>query len=165
MNEDNKKENDACSEESTIDNNENVETAEYNYNELNDKYIRLQAEFQNYKKRTEKEKIDIIKYGKESVFTELLEVIDNFERATAHEDNHEAYISGTKHVYTQLYEILKKNGLESIEAVGQEFDPTLHNAVLQEESDKGENLIIEELQKGYILNGKVIRHSMVKVSK
>ncbi|AFK87063.1 protein grpE [Thermoanaerobacterium aotearoense SCUT27] len=131
---------------------------------------RLKAEFENYRRRTEKEKADLIEYGKEQVILDILPVIDNFERAleASHGDNEEiaSFKEGVNLIYRQFKGILEKIGVKEIEALGQIFDPYKHHAVMQEEvEDKKENEIIEVFQKGYMFNNKVIRPSMVKVAK
>ncbi len=130
-----------------------------------DKYTRLMADFQNYKKRTEKEKADVYSFANEKIMTDLLQVIDNFERALGSECQDDAYAEGMQMIFKQLTDILKSAGLEEIEAVGHDFDPNFHHAVLTDsnpEFDSGK--VTEVLQKGYELNGKVIRPSMVKVN-
>jgi len=131
---------------------------------------RLKAEFENYRRRTEKEKADLIEYGKEQVILDILPVIDNFERAleTQYDDNGEnaSYKEGINLIYRQFKGILEKMGVKEIESLGQMFDPYKHHAVMQEEAEgKKENEIIEVFQKGYMFNNKVIRPSMVKVAK
>ncbi|MEG6569031.1 nucleotide exchange factor GrpE [Thermoanaerobacterium thermosaccharolyticum] len=131
---------------------------------------RLKAEFENYRRRTEKEKADLIEYGKEQVILDILPVIDNFERAleTQYDDNGEnaSFKEGINLIYRQFKGILEKMGVKEIESLGQMFDPYKHHAVMQEEAEgKKENEIIEVFQKGYMFNNKVIRPSMVKVAK
>lgn len=129
------------------------------------KYVRLMAEFQNYKKRTAKEKEDIYAFGAEKVMLSLLEVLDNFDRALEQGCSDEKHAEGIKLVHTQLMNALKKNGLEEIEALGEDFDPNFHSAVLMEDTDEYESgKVCFVVQKGYKLNGKVIRPSMVKVA-
>lgn len=133
--------------------------------ELNTKYMRLMADFQNYKRRTEKEKSDIYAYANEKIVSELLDVIDNFERALAHGEGDESFIQGMNNIFKIFKGVLEKSGLEEIEALGNEFDPNYHNAVMTEESSEYESgCVTEVLQRGYKLNGKVIRPSMVKVA-
>ena len=132
------------------------------------KYLRLMAEFQNYKKRVAKEKTDIHAYANEKIVTELLEVLDNFERALASDTSaeDEGYAQGMKLIFDQLLGVLIKSGLEEVKALGEEFDPNLHNAVMTANSDEYDsNKVCNVLQKGYSLNGKVIRPSMVTVAK
>lgn len=135
--------------------------------DISDKYMRLQAEFQNFKKRTEKEKSNLYKFANEKLFVDLLPLMDNMERALAStEDGSEGIVDGLKMIKKSLDEIFTKNGVEGINAVGEAFDPELHHAVMSDESDDHDSEhVIEEFQKGYKLNEKVIRHSMVKVSK
>ncbi|WP_312094997.1 nucleotide exchange factor GrpE [Aminipila sp.] len=133
--------------------------------EVNGKYMRLMADFQNYKRRTEKEKSDIYAYANEKIVSELLDVIDNFERALAHGEGDEGFVQGMNNIFKIFKGVLEKSGLEEIEAQGIEFDPNFHNAVMTEESSEHESgCVTEVLQKGYKLNGKVIRPSMVKVA-
>lgn len=130
------------------------------------KYLRLMADFQNYKKRVEKEKSDIYAFANEKIVLELLDVIDNFERALNHQGEEESIIfEGMNKIYKQLKGVLEKSGLEEIEAMGMDFDPNLHNAVMTEASTEYEHgKVTDVLQKGYVLNKKVIRHTMVKVA-
>lgn len=127
---------------------------------------RLKAEFENYKKRTDKEKNELIEYGQEKIILEILPVIDNFERALNSEGDLKALKEGIELVYRQFKTILDKCGVKEIDAEGLIFDPYKHHAVMQaEEEGRKENEIIEVFQKGYTLNDKVIRPSMVKVAK
>lgn len=134
--------------------------------DLKAQHIRLMADFQNYKRRAEKAKRTSYSHGREDLVADLLPIIDNFERALEHEgDVDGGFKEGTEMIYKQLTDILKKAGLEEIEALGVEFDPNVHNAVMTEDTDEYEsNVISEVMQKGYKLNGKVIRPSMVKVA-
>ena len=132
------------------------------------KYLRLMAEFQNYKKRVAKEKSDIHSYANEKIVTELLEVLDNFERALATDNSTdvEGYAQGMKLIFDQLLGVLTKSGLVEVKALGEEFDPNMHNAVMTTDSEEYDsNKVCNVLQKGYTLNGKVIRPSMVTVAK
>lgn len=134
----------------------------------NEKYVRLMAEFQNYKKRVAKEKNDIREYATEKLVMELLPVLDNFERALAAsaEDDPAGYAKGMELIFTQMVTELRKSGLAEVEAEGQDFDPTKHNAVMTEENEELESgKVSKVLQKGYALNDKVIRPSMVAVTK
>ena len=134
----------------------------------NEKYVRLMAEFQNYKKRVAKEKSDIREYATEKLVMELLPVLDNFERALAAsaEDDPAGYAKGMELIFTQMVTELQKSGLAEVEAEGQDFDPTKHNAVMTEENEELESgKVSKVLQKGYALNDKVIRPSMVAVTK
>ncbi|MFR7989858.1 MAG: nucleotide exchange factor GrpE [Anaerovoracaceae bacterium] len=129
------------------------------------KYLRLMADFQNYKRRAEKEKSEIYAYANEKLAVQLLDVIDNFERALQHETADENYIEGMKMIFKQLTGVLEKAGLEEINALGEDFDPNFHNAVMTEDNaDYESGKVTEVMQKGYLLNKKVIRPSMVKVN-
>ena len=128
------------------------------------RYLRLLAEFQNYKKRTEKEKTDLYSYANEKIMAELLEVLDNFERALE-QDAGDGFKEGMELIFTQLTNVLTKAGLAEITALGEDFDPNVHNAVMAEETEEYESgKVSGVMQKGYTLNGKVIRPSMVKVA-
>ena len=133
--------------------------------QMKDLAQRTQAEFMNYKKRVAKEMQDISTFANENIITQLLLVLDNFDRAIESEkDNDTPFLQGVIMIKKQLEDTLFKNGLEEIDALGQEFDPNLHHAVMQEEADE-KNKVLEVFQKGYKLKEKVIRPSMVKVSK
>ena len=130
--------------------------------------LRIQAEYENYKKRTQKEKEAERKYKSQDLVQELLPVLDNFERALKVEATEEtkSLIDGITMVYNQLQDALKSQGVEVIEAEGKEFDPNIHHAVMQVEEEGIEsNIIEEELQKGYMLKDRVVRPAMVKVNK
>ena len=130
----------------------------------NTKYLRLMADFQNYKKRVEKEKKDLYAYANENIMNDLLTVLDNFERALDH-DAGEGFKEGVEMIFKQLGDALEKSGLAEIPALGEEFDPMKHNAVMTEDTDEYESgKVSGVMQKGYTLNGKVIRPSMVKVA-
>ena len=130
-----------------------------------ERYMRLMAEFQNYKKRAAREKSDIHAYANEKIVGELLPVLDNFERALdTKSDDMEGYVKGMELIFTQLKTALESAGLSEIPALGEEFDPKLHNAVMTEASEEQEDGTVSKvLQKGYKLNDKVIRPSMVAV--
>ena len=134
--------------------------------ELNAKYMRLMADFQNQKKRFDKEKADIHQYANEKIVKNLLEVLDNFERALdATKDADPNLHEGMELIFKQLMAALEKAGVAEIKALGEEFDPNFHNAVMMEETDEFEsNKVSGVMQKGYTLNSKVIRPSMVKVA-
>ena len=125
----------------------------------------VQADFENYKKRADQEKIDCIQTSSKYIIEKLLPILDNFELALKHTKNQEEFIKGIELIYSQLYELLEKEGLKPINAENNKFDPYLHEALIQEESDKEENTVIEELQKGYLFKGNVLRHSKVKIAK
>ena len=155
---------DNASEAAAEDNSKKAETEENG----DTKYLRLMAEFQNYKKRVAKEKSDIHAYANEKIVTELLEVLDNFERALATDNSTdvEGYAQGMKLIFDQLLGVLTKSGLVEMKALGEEFDPNMHNAVMTADSEEYDsNKVCSVLQKGYTLNGKVIRPSMVTVAK
>jgi molecular chaperone GrpE len=128
------------------------------------RYLRLMADFQNYKKRVEKEKRDLYSYANEKLMNELLAVVDNFERALDH-DADEGFKEGIEMIFKQLQDVLEKSGLAEIPALGEEFDPNVHSAVMTEETEEYESgKVSGVMHKGYTLNGKVIRPSMVKVA-
>ena len=131
----------------------------------NEKYIRLMADFQNYKRRTEKDKADVYAYANEKIMTALLQVLDNFERALSQECSDESYVEGMNLIFKQMHEVLVKSGLEEIEALGKAFDPNFHHAVLTDDNEEYESgAVTAVLQKGYKRNDKVIRPAMVSVN-
>ncbi len=136
--------------------------------ELSDKLLRQMAEFDNFRKRTEKEKSAMYEIGAKDIIEKLLPVVDNFERGfmtVAEEDKEDAFVTGMEMVYKQLMTMLETVGVKPIEAVGQEFNPDLHNAVMHVEDETvGDNIIVEEFQKGYTYRDSVVRYSMVKVA-
>ena len=136
--------------------------------ELQDKVTRQMAEFDNFRKRSEKEKAAMYSMGARDVLEKMLEVLDNFERgfdAVEEDDQDDAFVQGMQMVYKQMLEALEKLGVKPIEAVGQPFDPNYHNAVMHEDNEEaGENEVVAEFQKGYMYHDDVIRHSMVKVA-
>ncbi|MCD4713760.1 MAG: nucleotide exchange factor GrpE [Clostridiales bacterium] len=136
--------------------------------QLNDKYLRLNAEYQNYRKRVEKEKADIFKYGTEKLFIELLPIMDNFERALSSQNTEkmdQKILDGIVMIKKSFESFFDKNGVKKIEALGQPFDPVMHHAVMTESVEDSESEhVVEVLQDGYLMNDKVIRTSMVKVS-
>ncbi len=123
----------------------------------------LQADFDNYKKRVLREREEFIRQANENLIKELLVILDDFERCLASMKNKED-LKGLELIYKNFLKILKTFGLKKIEAVGKKFDPYYHEVLLKEKSDKEEGIILEEFQSGYLLNGKVIRHSKVKIS-
>lgn len=156
------------SEETVVD---PMAELQINLEQLNDKYLRLNAEYQNYRKRVEKEKSDIFKYGHEKIIIEMLPIMDNFERALAASVTDEAatvenkVLDGIKMIKKGLDELFSKHHVNKIEALGQPFDPIKHHAVMTVEAEDGESdHVIEVFQEGYLLNDKVIRPSMVKVT-
>lgn len=136
--------------------------------ELNDRLLRNLAEFENFRKRTDKEKSQMFEMGAKSIIEKILPAIDSFElgmAAMSEEDKASGVGQGMEKIYKQLMTILEGAGVKQIEALGKEFDPNLHNAVMHEENEEfGENTVSQELQKGYMYNDTVIRHSMVKVA-
>jgi molecular chaperone GrpE len=134
-----------------------------------DEYLRLAAEFDNYRKRTTRDYINLVKTANEGLIADLLEVLDNFERAfKSREENHdaEAYHRGISMLYDKLLDVLSREGLKRFDSVGHIFDPRLHEAVMQVEDDGAEpDTVASELQAGYLLNDKVIRHARVGVVK
>lgn len=135
--------------------------------ELNDRYVRQLAEFENFRNRTQKEKEAMFEVGAKSIIEKILPVVDNFERGIAaltDDEKEGAFAKGMQGVYKQLIDELDKLEVKEIEAVGQEFDPNLHNAVMQVESEEYESgVVAAELQKGYTYRGQVVRYSMVSV--
>ena len=136
--------------------------------ELTDRVRRQMAEFDNFRKRTEKEKTQMFETGAKSIVEKILPVVDNFERglaAVTEEEKGSPFVEGMENIYKQMMTMLEEAGVKPIEAVGQEFDPNLHNAVMHiEDEEFGENIIAEEFQKGYTYRDSVVRHSMVKVA-
>jgi len=135
-----------------------------------DKFLRVAAEFDNYKKRVARERTDFIKFGNEALVKDMLPIVDSLDRALEHSsdgfEEFEAFISGFKLIQEQLLGCLEKHGVERIQSVGMDFDPNIHEAMLQIESKElGENKIVEEFEKGYLLNGRLLRPAKVSVSK
>ena len=135
--------------------------------ELNDKLLRKVAEFDNFRKRNEKEKSKMFEIGATSIVEKVLPVIDSFERGleiVRENDADNAFVEGMEKVYKQLLTCLEEAGVKAIDALGKEFDPNFHNAVMHDEDpEQGENIVIEELQKGYMYKDIVVRYSIVKV--
>lgn len=136
--------------------------------DLTDKLTRQMAEFDNYRKRTEKEKSAMYEIGARDVIEKILPVVDNFERGfvtVSEEEKENPFVQGMDKVYKQLMTMLEGLGVKPIEALGQEFNPELHHAVMHvEDEEAGENVIVEEFQKGYTYRDSVVRYSMVKVA-
>ena len=136
--------------------------------ELNDRYVRLFAEFDNFRKRTDTEKSGMFNEGEKTVLLKVLPLIDNFERALQNvpeEEKDSPFADGIEKIYRSFMDLLKTLGVTPIEAVGNEFDANLHNAVMHvEDEEAGENIVVEEFQKGYMFRDKVLRYSMVKVA-
>ena len=137
--------------------------------QLKDKYLRTLAEYENFRKRSEKEKAQMFELGAKSIIEQLLPVVDNFERALEHiseEEKENSFTKGVEGIYKQIQKMFSDCDIQAIEAVGQKFDPALHNAVMtEEEGDAEEDTVTADLQKGYTYRGNVVRHSMVKVKK
>lgn len=133
--------------------------------EKKDRLLRLQADFDNFRRRSAKEREEISAVVTQNFCKDMLPLLDNFERAMAAETKDvEAFQKGVEMIFTQFQEVLKKNGLEQIEAVGQKFDPNFHQAVMRvEDPEKEDDTVAQELQKGYMAKGRVIRPSMVQV--
>ena len=141
-----------------------IEEKNKSIEELTDTLKRLQAEFENYKKRIEKEKAEFAKYANAGIISGILPIIDSFELALKHSGEKEKFVEGMKMVYAQLYSMLEAEGLKPIKAAGEKFDPYRHEVLMKEASDKPEGTILEEFQRGYMLNDKVLRFSKVKIS-
>ena len=146
-----------------------LEAKDESIKELQAKMLYLQAEFENFKKLKIKEKQEVLKYGNETLLQELVPVIDNLEMALAHAthaDDIKVIVEGVKITLNQFLKVLEKSGVERIEALGTKFDPNLHEALYQEERDDVEpDMVVSEVQKGYLLNGRLVRPSRVSVSK
>ena len=133
--------------------------------ELTDRLKRSMAEFDNYRKRTEKEKSSMYIIGARDIVEKMLPIVDNFERGLAQAPEDDPFAEGMKMIYKQMMTAFDEMGVKPIEAVGKEFDPNLHNAVMHVEDESvGENIVVEEFQKGYTYKDFVVRHSMVKVA-
>ena len=137
--------------------------------QLKDKYLRTLAEYENFRKRSEKEKAQMFELGAKSIIEQLLPVVDNFERALEHiseEEKENSFVKGVEGIYKQIQKMFSDCDIQAIEAVGQKFNPALHNAVMtEEEGDAEEDTVTADLQKGYTYRGNVVSHSMVKVKK
>ena len=169
---DSQEEKDDAEKEATVEKEENKKEKknplQEKIDELNDKVLRQMAEFENFRKRTDKEKSQQFELGQGNVLEKLLPVVDNFERGLAAVPEAEkdgAFADGMNKIYKQLIKQLEDLGVTPIEAVGKEFDPGLHNAVMQVESQEYESgIVAQELQKGYMFHDTVLRHSMVAVA-
>lgn len=143
-------------------------TSEEKLAELNDKYLRLYADFENFRKRVAKERVDLLKYAGEDIFKKLIPVMDDFDRAikaSAEATDIEIIRQGKHLIYNKFKNILAQNGVKEMNASGESFDPELHDAItnIPAPSEKMKGKVIEEVEKGYLLNGKVIRHAKVIV--
>ena len=136
--------------------------------EINDRLMRLMAEYDNYRKRTDKEKSSMYEMGAKAIVEKMLPIIDNFERGfdcVTDEQKEDPFVQGMDKVYKQMMDSLAEVGVTPIEAVGQEFDPNIHNAVMHVDDETvGDNVIVEEFQKGYMYRDTIVRCSMVKVA-
>lgn len=166
---DDEKLNEELNNEANAQTENNSSEWEEKYTNLNNQYIRLAADFDNFRKRQEQEKESLLKFGTQEALRRLLVVLDNFERGEKSFENVEdinQIKDSFKIIHNQMIDELKKMGLEEIEAVGKEFDPNLHEAVMQTQSDEyQDNEIVAELQKGYKYNDKVLRASLVNVAR
>ena len=151
----------------TKENNKKEDSKDKKIEELNDRLLRNMAEFDNFRKRSEKEKSQMFEIGAKDIIEKILPVLDNFERGLAaitDEEKDTAFAQGIEQIYKQFVTVLEDAGVKAIEAVGTEFDPNFHNAVMHgEDEELGENMVAEEYQKGYMYKDSVVRHSMVKV--
>lgn len=156
-------------QENTASNNTDPENIKQQLEEMKDKYMRLFAEFENYKRRTLKEKADWFRTAAEDTMAALLPILDDFDRARkfAEDNDNEGWSEGIELLYQKLYNILKSKGLEPMESTGEVFDPEVHNAITEipapEEDLKGK--VVDTVEKGYRLNDKIIRHAKVVVGK
>lgn len=146
-------------------NQENKNTKQDPLAEMKDLLQRTQANFENYRKQTEKRIEEYQELANKDLILQILPVLDNFELALKNTENKEEFVKGVELIYAQLFTVLQDKGISTIEAKKkQEFNPNLHEALMKEDSDLPENVIVEELQKGFMLKDKVIRHAKVKVS-
>ena len=141
-----------------------LEKKQQQINELTETVQRLQADFENYKKQIEKDKTNSQKFAKAEFINKILPSLDSFELALKHSNNHEEFKKGIELIYSQLFQTLEDMGLRPIKAEGK-FDPYKHEVLLTEKSDKEDDLILEELQRGYQVDDMIVRHSKVKVAK
>jgi len=132
--------------------------------ELTHDLQRVQADFENYRKRMEREREEYAKMANRGMVARLLPVLDNFQLALLHKQ-HEEFIKAVEMVYAEMYAILEDAGLKQMDALGKPFDPYVHEALLQEESGQEQGTVLEELQKGYLFQGQVLRHAKVKIAK
>ncbi|MCR5468278.1 MAG: nucleotide exchange factor GrpE [Lachnospiraceae bacterium] len=158
----------AESEEAEASDEEKKDKKDEMIDDLKDKLMRQMAEFENFRKRSEKEKSQMYDMGVKSFIEKILPVVDNFERGLAQvpeENKNDSFVDGMNLVYKQILTAFDEIGVAAIETEGKEFDPNLHNAVMHVEDDSvGDNMIVEEFQKGYTYHDSVVRHSMVKVA-
>ncbi len=144
--------------------NKPTQTDQDRINELTDALQRLQAEFENYKKYADKEKLHVIKFAKAELMQKLLTIVDTFDIALKSTENQEKFVHGMRILHNQLAKLLEHEGLKPIKAENQKLDPHYHEVLLKQPSDKEAGVILEVLQKGYLLHDKVLRYAKVKVS-
>jgi molecular chaperone GrpE len=146
-----------------------VERLQKEVEQERNQYLRTLADFQNFRRRQDEQRGEVAQFANRELILSLLPVLDNFERALAASEqnkSYEALVGGVALTLRQLQEFLKRNGVEPIDAVGKDFDPNFHEAVMREEdSDKPENTVVEEMQRGYTMHSRVLRPSMVKVAR
>ena len=163
-----KKENKETSEKEEKASEKKKDPKDEKIDELNDKLKRSMAEFDNYRKRTDKEKSAMYEIGAKDVIEKILPIVDNFERGLAavpEEEKDSPFADGMTKIYKQMMTVFEEMGVKAIDAVGEEFNPDYHNAVMHvEDEEAGENVVVEEFQKGYLYKDHVVRHSMVKVA-
>lgn len=157
-------------EERAVEPEENdLEVAQRHAKENYDKFLRVYAEFENYKKRMERERSEFLKYANEGLIKELLAVIDNLDRAVGQARQNaeaESLVEGVEMILRQIKEVMEKHGVRELQSLGEPFDPNVHEAMMHEiADDHDENTVIDELQKGYIFKDRLIRPALVKVSK
>ncbi|RKY70500.1 MAG: nucleotide exchange factor GrpE [Candidatus Latescibacterota bacterium] len=156
-------------EEKTGEEQTPLEKAQAEAAQYYDRWMRLAAEFDNYKRRSARQFAELVQSANERLVTQLLPVLDNFERALNHEGDDEtleSFRKGVEMIFGQLHDVLKAEGLKSFDSVGKPFDPNIHDAIMQMESEEHESgTVMEEVQKGYTLGDKVLRHTKVVVSK
>ena len=145
----------------------NLNEAQQQIDELNERFVRLTADYDNYRKRAQRDKIEARQFANQGILEKLLPVLDNFEMAIiAVKDADPSVRDGVQMIYDQLLGVLKTEGVEPVDAVGQQFDPNLHEAISQEESDEvEEGKVINQIQRGFILNGRLVRPARVVVAK
>lgn len=133
--------------------------------ELTDTLKRLQAEFENYRKRSEKQNAEFRNYAQGALLEKIIPIVDNFELALLNTQSKDEFVKGVEMIYAQLIDLLRKEGVEQIDAIGKDFSPYEHEALMQEESEKKPGTVIEVFQKGYIFKDRVLRHAKVKIAK
>lgn len=141
-----------------------VKELENKNKEYIDHLQRLQAEFDNYRKHVEKEKVEFVKFASHKLIEKILPILDNLEIALKTSEREDDFFKGIAMIYNELKSILKKEGLEEIKSLNNKFNPMIHEVVLKQESQEEEGIVLEELQKGYMLNGRVLRFAKVKIS-